>query len=175
MKSLVGLANFVAAAIAAWLVYGRDATERPATILSDGRVEFPPDRLTFAALLLLEVPAAWYAVRTFQHGFQVGWSLLPAIFLGWAALVHLVSYPGTVVVTRDGLEQFYWIRMNQRLRWTDIREIRSGADLKIIGEDGSVIVHSRFLADRERLMSEIRRYCADELPPDFPKEPRTED
>jgi hypothetical protein len=50
-------------------------------------------------------------------------------------------------------------------------EIRSGADLKIIGVDGTTIVHSHLLADRKRLMSEIRRYCADELPPDFPQEP----
>ena len=170
MKSLVGLANFIAAAIAAWLVYGRDATRRPASVLSDGRIEFRPDRLTLAALLLLEIPAVWYTVRSVQHGFQIGWSLVPAIYLGWAALVHLISYPGTVVVTRDGLEQLFWFRGNQRMLWADIREIRSSADLKIIGADGTTIVHSQLLADRERLMAEIRRYCADELPPDFPEE-----
>lgn len=172
MKSIIGIANLIAAAVVAWLVYGRGATRRPPNVLSDGRIEFPPDQLASAALLLLEGPPIWYAFRTFQHGFQIGWPLLPTIFVGWTALVHLVSYPGTVVVKRDGLEQLHWFQMNERMRWEDIREINSGAELKIIGADGTVIVHSLLLADRARLLSEIRRYCASELPPDFPKEPK---
>ncbi len=174
MNSFLGLANLVAAIVVVWLFHVRDAGRRPARVLSDGRIEFTPDSLTFPALLLLEVPVIWYCIRTLQHGIAFGWSLLPVaptVIVGWTALVHLVSFPGTVVVTRDELEHLYWFLPNKQLRWTDIREIRSVGDLKITGSDGTVIVHSMELADRERRMSEIRRYCASELAPDFPQEP----
>lgn len=81
--------------------------------------------------------------------------------------------PGTIVVADDGLEQRYWFRMDKRIGWKNIEEIKSvkWSTVTITGTDGTKIVHSPMLADRPRFLLELKRHCGEELPPDFPREP----
>ena len=83
----------------------------------------------------------------------------------------LFEFPGSVVVTGDGLEQIYWFWRNKHIRWNDIVEIESGQKdrtVTITSANGTKIVHSRFLADRPRFLLELKEHCGEELPPDFP-------
>ena len=86
----------------------------------------------------------------------------------------LCSFPGTVVITGSCLQQVYWFRRNKRIRWQEIVEINTGEKshtVIITGADGTKIVHVRQLADRRRLLLELKNHCGEELPPDFPREP----
>ncbi len=39
------------------------------------------------------------------------------------------------------------------------------------GADGTKIIDPRKLADRPRLLLELKQYCGEKLPPAFPREP----
>jgi hypothetical protein len=90
------------------------------------------------------------------------------------ALFIIFDFPGTIVVTRDGLEQKYWFHKRKRILWKEIVEIETcvlNEAVKITSMDGTKIVHSYLLADRLRLLLELKQHCGEELPPDFPREP----
>jgi hypothetical protein len=84
------------------------------------------------------------------------------------------TFPDTIIVKADGLEQIAWLRRRRQIRWADIVEINTGEKgrtVSIIGADGTKIVHSRQLPDRPRLLMELKKHCGENLPSDFPREP----
>lgn len=116
------------------------------------------------------------AVRVLaQRHASFGDFLSPTIS-GFIALYLLVSVPGTVLAGDDGLEKVYWLRKNKRIRWEDIETIETDGKnmmfsmITITGTDGTEIIHSWLLADRPRLLLEIQKHCAKDLPPEFPRE-----
>jgi hypothetical protein len=156
------------------MVLGRAGKRGSARVFSDDRVEFSQDQIALWGWLLIIVYMAWLAVGTLMKSHGNLWDFFIPTCIGLMALSFLFSLPGTVVVSDDGVEQIYWFRRHKRICWMDIVEIESGPrDLlvTITGADGTKIVHSRFLADRPRLLLELKRRCGDELPPDFPREP----
>lgn len=100
-----------------------------------------------------------------------------AAYLGMLAIQFSLSIPGSIVIAQDGLKQLYWFRNTKRIRWAEIVEINTGQKSRtvtITGINGSKIVHSTHLADRPRLLLELKNHCGDNLPPDFPREHPTE-
>jgi len=86
----------------------------------------------------------------------------------------LVSFPGTIPVTSDGIVQSFWLRRNKRIPWKNIVEINTGEKSRtvaITSSDGTEIVHSDLLVDRPRMLLELKQHCGENLPPDFPREP----
>jgi hypothetical protein len=105
---------------------------------------------------------------------NIPWSFVFLTGYGLAAVALILDLPASIVVSAEGLEQIYWFRRRKRIRWNDIVEIESGqkdGTVTITSADGTKIVHSRFLADRRRFLLELKQYCGDELPQDFPREP----
>lgn len=88
---------------------------------------------------------------------------------------HAVAeFPGTIVITADGLEQVHWLWKNKLIQWSEIEEINTGEKSRavtITATNGTKIVHSRQLPDRPRLLFELKQHCGENLPPDFPREP----
>lgn len=147
-----------------------------ADVLSDGRVEFPPNRLAFATWIIASAIPAWGVIEALVHRSGKPLDLWISIVIIGLALMELGTLPGTIVVTRERIEQIYWLRKARRIRWSDVTEINTGNKIQIVtitGSDGTEIVHSERLPDRPRLLEEIRRYCGSELPPDFPRETTT--
>ena len=110
----------------------------------------------------------------YSHGRPLG--LMIAVCLGILLVMALFPFPGTIVVTADGLEQISWSWKNKQIRWADIVEINAGEKSRTVtvtGADGTKIVQSRQLPDRPRLLAELRDHCRDNLPSDFPREPIT--
>jgi hypothetical protein len=102
--------------------------------------------------------------------------LIIAAILGILAMMFIFTFPETIVVTDNGLEQISWLWKKKQIRWADIVEINTGEKSRtvtITGADGTKIVHSRQLPDRSRLLMELRVHCGENLPSDFPREPIT--
>ena len=160
-------------ALAWWSLFRDRGNQRTACVLSDGRIEFRPRPLS----LWGSGAAIAYSIYILIHHLENGqWK--PSVTLGIAmcwlvSLNFLFSLPETVAVTRDGLEQVYWLRKNKRIAWSDIVEINTGDKIRIVtikGTDGTEIVHSKQHADRPRFLLELKRHCGENLPSDFPRE-----
>jgi hypothetical protein len=177
-KIFLGVGRLLCGVALAWMFVSRPSNRSVATILSDGRIEFSPNRLAYWAWPLTIVLLAWTATKDLTQiqgrsfGFVVGGGV------GLLALMLLFSFPGSVVITVDGLEEVYWFRRRKRIQWKDIVEINTGEKSRtvtITGADGTRIVHSPQLPDRPRLLLELKNRCGENLPPDFPREPSTEE
>ena len=173
MKFVLRYANVISIAVLVWLHAKGYENREPAEVLSDGRVEFPPNRLAFATWTIAAAIPAWGAIEALMHRSGKPLDLWSCIVIIGLALTELTTFPGTIVVTREGIEQIYWLQWTRRIRWSDVVEINTGNKIRTItitGSNRTKIVHSSQLADRPRLLEEIVRYCGSELPPDFPRE-----
>lgn len=91
-------------------------------------------------------------------------------------VVIAASFPATIILSTDGLQQVSWLWKDKRIGWSEIVEINTGEKSRTVtvtGADGTKIVHSRQLSDRPRLISELKHHCGHSLPQDFPQEPVT--
>jgi hypothetical protein len=158
----------------AGVVFGFFGNRSHARVLSGSRVEFTQDRISLCGWLYLVVNMAWLAVKNVMKSHGNPWDFVIPVMLVSCALMFLFAIPGKVVVSEDGIEEVHWLRKRKRILWKDIVEIESGQKdrmVTITGADGTRIIHSCFLADRPRLLMELKRHCGHELPPDFPREP----
>ena len=150
--------------------------KQKAMALNAQRIEFTPSKLfhwascLFACLFAIYAAYAAAAHLKHSHGRP---DIIISICVGILGPMILYSLPGTIAVTADGIEQAFWFQKNRHIRWADIVEINSdekSRTVSITGADGTKIVHSRQLADRSRLLLELKQHCGENLPPDFPCE-----
>jgi hypothetical protein len=173
-KTLLWMPHLLFWGALAWIVFGLFGNRRSARVLKNGRIEFAPHWLTIWAWLFILGCIAMSASKGFLQGQGSLWHFVYFTCLGLAAFGILIDYPASIVITNDGIVQVYWLRRNKRICWEDIVEIESGPKdrlITIIGADGTKIVHTRFLADRSRLLLELKQHCGENLPTDFPREP----
>jgi hypothetical protein len=117
------------------------------------------------------IPLASTALTALKRGVNTPLDLVNSAVIVFLALSHLSMFPGTIVASREGLEQVYWLWRNRHIRWGEIEEMeldKKASRLTIKGGEGTRIIYSPRLAGFPRLLREIRQYCADSLPPDFP-------
>ena len=172
-KLVYGIAEIFFWILLFWMFWGRDGKRGSARALSGDRIEFAPDRISFGGWLLLVVSLVFSIAHRLMNFHEKQWDLLTVTLLGLYVIVFLVSFPASIIVSGEGLEQVYWFRPRKCIRWNEIVEIESGPKDRLVtitGANGTKIVHTRFLADRARLLVEIRRHCGEELPPEFPGE-----
>jgi hypothetical protein len=171
----------------AWIIFGivgigRVGNRRPARVLDEGRIIFAPHWLTIWAWLLFIGCMAWSVPilskqsqnSPLMQRWNIPWNFVFLVCLGLSAVGIFYDLPASIVVSEDGLEQLYWFRRRKHIHWKDIVEIESGQKdrmVTITGADGPKIIHTGFLADRPRLLLEIKQHCGENLPPDFPREP----
>lgn len=169
-RNLLAVVVFAVAFVSIW---GGADKQRKAVILPDGSVAFTPNRRSFIAWPILMVYLVYVTVSLAVHAGRSPFNVLMAVCFGIGTVMFATLFPGSIVVTRDGLQQVSWLWKNKRVRWEDIVEINTGAKSRIVtikGSDGTKIVHTPVLPDRARLLIELRQYCGDNLPPDFPRE-----
>ena len=165
---------WIVPSLALLVLFGGPGNRKPAREFSDGRIEFAPRRIAFWAWLLIILYLAHATTVFLKHSHGKFFDLVNAGCAGFLMIAILCSFPGTVVITGSCLQQVYWFRRNKRIRWQEIVEINTGEKshtVIITGADGTKIVHVRQLADRRRLLLELKNHCGEELPPDFPREP----
>ena len=171
-KPTLATANFVSTILVLWMHVRKNGRERYAHDRGDGSVEFPPDPLAYLAWPVIVLLPAWGAINDFQqHASGKPWSQLLLALILLAAAVQLFRFPGTVVVTHEGVEQHFWLRSEKRIRWgeiTGIKRIRASGILIITASDSTNTVFSDQLADRPRFLEELERYAHGKLPPENP-------
>jgi hypothetical protein len=164
----------ILASAALFFLWGDADKQRKGTVLPDGGIEFTLNSRAYFAWALVVAYLIYATVRRLID-FHSGWfNLYIAVMLGGLAVLIAFPFPAAILVTSDGLEQISWLWKNKRIRWKNIVEINTGEKSRTVtvtAADGTTIVHSRQLPDRERLLMEIQRYCGDNLPTDFPREP----
>ena len=160
-----------------FIYFGAADKQRKAIYATNNRLEFTPNKLTLWAWLAL-IAYMVYVVYGTAIRFRYGHWNLPNV-VGASGLVIVLAvvaaeFPGTIVLTAEGMEQVRWLWKNKYIRWGDIEEINTGEKSKTItitAKDGTKIVHWRPLPDRSRLLFELKQHGGENLPPDFPREP----
>ena len=113
-------------------------------------------------------------VTQLKHSHGRPFQFMIAASFAVIAVMIILPFPGTIIVTADGLKRISWLWKNKRIRWAEIAEINTGQrsrTVTITGTDGTKIVHSRQLPDRPGLVMALKNYCGANLPSDFPREP----
>jgi hypothetical protein len=169
-KPWLRAANILSALLLAWMHFRGPGRGHSAKDLGDGRVEFSPDPLTYFAWPLITLLPAWVTINELRRGLG-DWSRLmaPAIIL-LLAVSEMFSFPGSIVVSHEGIDQHFWLRGQKRIRWgevTEIREGRANSSLSITASDGTRIDFTGRLPGLPRFLAEIGKYCRGNLPPEF--------
>jgi hypothetical protein len=157
--------------------WGGANKHKKAEVLQDGRIEFSPNRLAFWTWPLLMAYLTYATLSEVLHVPRSPLGLITATLVVTMTIAIAVSFPATIILASSGLEQVSWLWKNKRIRWGEIVEINTGdksRTVTITGADGTKIVHNQQLADRPRLLFELRQHCGDSLPSDFPQEPLTQ-
>jgi hypothetical protein len=173
-KALIWAVHLLFWIALALILYSLRGNRRSAIVLDNDRVEFAPNWVVVWAWMLVDLRFTFLASDFLKHGSGEPWAMVTGALFGLAVLMSLFTFPETVIVTREGVEQVYWLRRNKRIRWEEIVEINSGVKdriLTVTGANGTKIVHSCLLADRPRFLLELKQHCRENLPPDFPREP----
>jgi hypothetical protein len=169
-KPTLDAANSVSFILLLWMHMRGTGKAGSAKDLGDGTVEFSPDPLTYLAWPLIVLLPAWAALNELQRGSAESWHLMAPVLILAGAAAELFSFPGTVIVSHDAIEQHFWLRSGKRIRWGEIAEIKEHGKhrpLTITASDGTKINFSDRLPDRPRFMAEIEKYCRGNLPPEF--------
>lgn len=170
LKPWLKAANFVSALLLAWMHFRGPGWTHCAKDHGDGKVEFSPDVLTYVAWPLIALLPAWAAVNELRRGSGDWWQIMTPVVILSIAASEMFSFPGTIMVSREGIEQHFWLRGEKRVSWgevAEIREVRTNGPLTITGSDGTRIDFSGRLPDRPRFLAEIETYCRGNLPPEF--------
>ncbi|HET9088056.1 MAG TPA: hypothetical protein VFN53_11080 [Acidobacteriaceae bacterium] len=156
--------------LALWVLLAGDAKHRAAKDLQNGFVEFSQRRIVLSAWLWISVFLGYAATKLFLHSHDNPLNLAIATCPAVLAIAFLCSIPGTVIVSPETVQQIFWFRKTRRIQWEQIVEVNTGGKnqtVTITGADGTKIVHSNQLADRARLLCEIKKYCGEKLPSEF--------
>ena len=169
-KDLLSAANLISAFLLAWMHLRGSNRTRSAKDIGDGRVEFSPDLLTYFAWPLIVLLPVWPAIIELRRGSGEWWQFMTPVVLLFLAASEMFSFPGTIFVSHDAIEQHFWLRSEKRIRWGEVTGIKehglSGAVTITASDNTKINFYSR-LPDRTRFMAEIERYCQGNLPPEF--------
>ena len=163
-------ANFVSMLLLGWMHLRGTGRTRSAKDLGDGSVKFSPDSITYLAWPLIVLFPAWGAINELRRGSGEWWNLMAPMIILVLAASEMLAFPGTIVVSRDAIEQQFWLRSEKRIRWGEITEIKEHGKrgpLVITASDGTKISFSDRLPDRQRFMAEIEKSCRGNLPAEF--------
>lgn len=165
----------LAAGVLVTLCFLADAPKnRKANVSATGRVEFAPGRRATVAWLILAAFSVTVIPAQFRRMGGDPFSIVIPVAIASVAISLLTSFPGSILIDSEGMQQRFWAWKNKRIRWTNVVEINTGEKSRTVtisGADGTKIVHSRQLPDRPRLLWELKRHCGEQLPADFPREP----
>jgi hypothetical protein len=160
--------------IAALMVISEADRKRPALETGSGRIEFLPNRRSYWGVYLIIAVLSYPVVSGVLSQITSGtgaWLVL--VCMGFIMLL-LISFPGSIEVTSEGLAQNYWIGRRKRIAWQDVAGFEFNNKRKTVtvrSKSGPKIVHTRQLADRERFIAEVETRCPGELPVAVAKEP----
>lgn len=146
--------ELIVGALVTWCFLADAPKDRKANVSASGRVEFAPNRRATAAWLVLAAFFVYPVPAQFRHMCEHLFSTVTAVAFASAAIALLASFPGTILIDSEGLQQIFWAWKNKRIRWQDIVEINTGEKSRtvtITGADGIKIVGALWSATSSRL------------------------
>jgi hypothetical protein len=144
---------------------------RTAKNAGDGKLVFELDQVTYWAWLALMVYLLYAIVIQFGGGpFRMS-SVVVALVIAVFVVVLVAPFPEAITAGPEGLVQEVWFWLKKKkIPWGDVIEIRAGKKnriLTIVGANGTKVMHTRQLPDRDRLLEELYNHCRDKVPEDL--------
>ena len=152
--------------IAGRLAVADAARHRTAVDRENGRIDFFPNRQCFWGIYILLAFTSYPILVFVATGFKspVGFWLVSLCF--GCILLLLMSFPGSIYIKSEGLEQSYWVGKRQipwkQIAWISIDEKKKRVTVK--GTNGHKVVHTRQLPDKVRFLAELRTHCPTKMP-----------
>jgi hypothetical protein len=140
---------------------------RKAQYIGNGQLEFAPNKRNYVAVVLFVAYLLYMSVSLIFTSLSTVAGQIGAAFWLAIALILVASFPASILLTGEGLQQVYWLRKKRIIVWKDVSEIaidekRNRVTIK--GNGGAKIVYTRQLPDKTRLMAELEKYCGDKMP-----------
>ncbi|MGA8729243.1 MAG: hypothetical protein WB608_10875 [Terracidiphilus sp.] len=153
--------------IAARVAVADAARDRTAVERENGRIEFFPNRQCFWGIYVILAFISYPILMFIATGFKSATGLWLISLCSGCILLLLMSFPGSIYINADGLEQTYWVGSKKRVPWKHVAWI--GIDDKkkrvtVKGSNGHKIVHTRQLPDKARFLAELRTHCPTKMP-----------
>ena len=142
---------------------------RKAQDAGNGQLQFLPNKSSYVAVVLFVAYLAYMSGSLIFTSLSTTMGRIGVVLWLAVALILLASFPATILLTGDGLQQVYWLRKKRNIAWADVKEIAINEKRRrvtIKGKTGAKIVHTLQLPDRARLMAELAKHCGDKLPAD---------
>ncbi len=143
------------------------ASHRTAVQRENGRIDFFPNRQCFWGIYVIFAFISYPILVFVATGFKSPVGLWLISLCSGCILLLLMSFPGSIYITGDGLEQSYWVGSKRRIQWKQVAWIRIDEKKKRVtvkGSNGHKIVHTRQLPDKVRFLAELRRHCPTKMP-----------
>jgi hypothetical protein len=174
-KALIWIAHqlvWLLPLIALWVFMSDADKGRTALEIGEGRVAFTPNRRALwvgpVVVAYIVYGSAYHALHSKGHHFQ----LFESVLVGSLALALLFSFPGTIIMSEEGVAQVRWYWSKKFIPWREIAEIstgKGGGAVTVTSANGVKVIYAPSLADRPRFMQEVGGHCGDNLPPEFPR------
>ena len=143
------------------------ASHRTAVQRENGRIEFFPNRQCFWGIYVILAFTSYPILVFVATGFKSSVGLWLISLCSGCILLLLMSFPGSIYITGDGLEQSYWVGSKRRIQWKQVGRISIDDKKKrvtITALNGHKIVHTRQLPDKGRFLAELRTHCPTKMP-----------
>lgn len=153
--------------IAARLAVADAGKNRTAADKENGCIEFFPNRQCFWGIYVLLAFVSYPILVFVATGFKSPVGLWLVSLCSGCILLLLMSFPGSIVINGEGLEQSYWVGSKRRIQWKQVGRI-SIDDKKmrvtVTALNGHKIVHTRQLPDKARFLAELQTHCPTKMP-----------
>jgi len=140
--------------------------QKKTTSSEDGSVRFDVDPpiiwlcLICIPMLLYWAIMAWIKLDIASNYLALIYGICDVVAKGGLGIGLLISLPGKLIVTADGIEQQFWVKSNRQVSWGQIATIIVGEyRVEVAAANGKKVVHERFHLDREGFLSELKKYC----------------
>ena len=153
--------------VAARLAVSDAAKDRTARERGDGAIEFSVNRQSFWGVYVVLALTSYPVIVFVVSGFDAAFGLWLVSLCCGCVLLLLMSFPGTIVVNGEGMEQSYWVGPPKRIQWKQVAWI--GTDKKkkrvtVKSLRGDKVVHTRQLPDKARFLAELQTHCPAKMP-----------
>ena len=153
--------------IAARLAIADAARNRTAVEKKDGQIEFFPNRQCFWGVYVILAFTSYPILVFIATGFKSPVGLWLVSLCSGCILLLLMSFPGSIYINGDGLEQSHWVGRKRRIQWKQVTWVIIDDKKKRVtvkGSNGHKIVHTRQLPDKARFLAELRTHCPTKMP-----------
>ncbi len=168
------VAPFFGAFILLWvlsrLIVSEADADRHAREFDGDKIEFVTNRRSFWGVYGFIACFSFVILSSCIRGIAGSFDLVPTVLCMGFILLLLAAFPGTLTISPDGLEQYYWLTRGRKIGWKEVKAVvidKKKKRVTISGPGSKKIVHTRQLPDRDRFIAEIAKRRPELLPEEY--------